>query len=142
LVPAPHPLHYMKFALHGNELDEPTNPPEAGLSWVVKPAKGDFIGRAAIEGARAAGIKRRLVGIEMADRAVARHGYDVVKAGRPVGVVTSGSFSPSLERCIGIAYVTADLAAVGTEVEVDIRGKAQLARVAKTPFVPPHAKKA
>jgi aminomethyltransferase len=132
----------MKFALYGNDIDETTNPLEAGLGWVVKPAKGDFIGRAAIEAARAAGIKRRLVGIEMADRAVARHGYHVVKAGRSVGVVTSGSFSPSLERCIGIAYVGADLAAVGTEVEVDIRGTAQPARVAKTPFVPSHAKKA
>src|SRR5215471_8409781 len=105
----------MKFALYGNDIDETTNPLEAGLGWVVKPAKGEFIGRAAIEAARASGIKRRLIGIEMADRAVARHGYDVVKAGRPVGVVTSGSFSPSLERCIGIAYVPADLAAVGTE---------------------------
>jgi aminomethyltransferase len=132
----------MKFALYGNDIDETTNPLEAGLGWVVKPAKGDFIGRAAIEAARAAGVKRKLVGIEMAERAVARHGYDVVKSGRSVGVVTSGSFSPSLERCIGIAYVASDLAAVGTEVEVDIRGKAQAARVAKTPFVPSHAKKA
>src|SRR5262249_61186130 len=116
LVPAPHPLHYMKFALHGNELDEPTNPPEAGLSWVVKPAKGDFIGRAAIEGARAAGIKRRLVGIEMADRAEARHGDDVVKAGRPGGAVTFVSFSPSLARCIGIPHWAVDTASDGTEV--------------------------
>ena len=132
----------MKFALYGNDIDETTNPLEAGLGWVVKPAKGDFIGRAAIEAARAAGITRKLVGFEMAERAVARHGYDVVKGGRSVGVVTSGTFSPSLERCIGIAYVAADLVAVGTEVEVDIRGKAQPARVAKTPFVPSHAKKA
>jgi aminomethyltransferase len=131
----------MKFALYGNDIDQTTNPLEAGLGWVVKPAKGEFIGRAAIETARAAGLSRKLVGFEMAERAVARHGYDVLKEGQPAGVVTSGSFSPSLERCIGIAYVRPDLAVVGTELEVDIRGKAQPARVAKTPFVPSRAKK-
>src|SRR5262245_50554764 len=131
----------MKFALYGNDIDETTNPLEAGLGWVIKPAKGDFIGRAANEGDRAAGVTRKTVGIEMVERAVARHGYGVAKDGRSVGVVTSGSFSPSLERCIGIAYVASNLAVVGTEVEVDIRGRAQPARVAKTPFVPSHAKK-
>jgi aminomethyltransferase len=131
----------MKFALYGNDIDETTNPLEAGLGWVVKPAKGDFIGRAAIEAMRAGGVTRKLVGIEMAERAVARHGYGLSKDGHPVGVVTSGSFSPTLERCIGMAYARADLAAVGTELEVDIRGTAQRARVAKTPFVPSRAKK-
>jgi len=131
----------MKFALYGNDIDETTNPLEAGLGWVVKPAKGEFIGRAPIEAMRAAGVKRKLVGFEMAERAVARHGYSVLKDRDPVGVVTSGSFSPSLERCVGMGYVRADLAAIGTELDVDIRGKAQRARVAKTPFVPSHAKK-
>jgi aminomethyltransferase len=131
----------MKFALYGNDIDETTNPLEAGLGWVVKPAKGEFIGRAAIEAMRAAGVTRKLAGFEMAERAVARHGYRLLKAGAPVGVVTSGSFSPSLERCIGMGYVRADLASVGTELDVDIRGRAHRARVAKTPFVPSHAKK-
>ena len=131
----------MKFALYGNDIDETTNPLEAGLGWVVKPAKGEFIGRAAVEATRAAGVPRKLVGFEMAERAVARHGYRLLKAGDPVGVVTSGSFSPSLERCIGMGYVRADLAPVGTELDVDIRGQAHRARVAKTPFVPSHAKK-
>ncbi|HTY76984.1 MAG TPA: glycine cleavage system aminomethyltransferase GcvT [Candidatus Bathyarchaeia archaeon] len=131
----------MKFALYGNDIDETTNPLEAGLGWVVKPTKGDFIGRAAIEAMRAAGAPRRLVGFEMAERAVARHGYGLAKDGAAVGVVTSGSFSPSLERCIGMGYVKAPLAAVGTELDVDIRGTAQRARVVKTPFVPSHAKK-
>ena len=131
----------MKFALYGNDIDETTNPLEAGLGWVVKPAKGEFIGRAAIETMRAAGAPRKLVGFEMAERAVARHGYSIGKDGAAVGVVTSGSFSPSLERCIGMGYVKAPLAAVGTELDVDIRGKAQRARVVKTPFVPSHAKK-
>ena len=131
----------MKFALYGNDIDETTNPLEAGLGWVVKPAKGEFIGRAAIEAMRAAGVTRKLAGFEMAERAVARHGYRLLKDGAPVGVVTSGSFSPSLERCIGMGYVRADLAPVGTELDVDIRGQAHRARVAKTPFVPSHAKK-
>ena len=131
----------MKFALYGNDIDETTNPLEAGLGWVVKPAKGDFIGRAAIEAMRAARVTRKLAGFEMTERAVARHGYRLLKDGAPVGVVTSGSFSPSLERCIGMGYVRADLAPVGTELDVDIRGQAHRARVAKTPFVPSHAKK-
>ena len=131
----------MKFALYGNDIDETTNPLEAGLGWVVKPAKGELIGRAAIEAMRAAGVTRKLAGFEMAERAVARHGYRLLKDGAPMGVVTSGSFSPSLERCIGMGYVRADLAPVGTELDVDIRGQAHRARVAKTPFVPSHAKK-
>jgi glycine cleavage system T protein (aminomethyltransferase) len=131
----------MKFALYGNDIDQTTNPLEAGLGWVVKPAKGEFIGRTAIEAMRAAGVPRKLVGFEMAERAVARHGYRLLEGGAEVGVVTSGSFSPSLERCIGMGYVRADLAAVGTEIDVDIRGRSHRARVAKTPFVPSHAKK-
>jgi aminomethyltransferase len=131
----------MKFALYGNDIDETTNPLEAGLGWVVKPAKGEFIGRKAIEAMRAAGVTRKLVGFEMAERAVARHGYRLLKGGDPVGVVTSGSFSPSLEHCIGMGYVRADLAPVGTELDVDIRGQAHRARVVRTPFVPSHAKK-
>jgi aminomethyltransferase len=131
----------MKFALYGNDIDDTSNPLEAGLGWVVKPAKGEFLGRAAIEAMRTAGVKRKLVGFEMAERAVARHGYRILKEGQAEGVVTSGSFSPSLERCVGMGYVRADLATVGTDVDVDIRGAAHRARVAKTPFVPSHAKK-
>jgi len=131
----------MKFALYGNDIDDTSNPLEAGLGWVVKPAKGEFLGRAAIEAMRTAGVKRKLVGFEMAERAVARHGYRILKDGQAEGVVTSGSFSPSLQRCVGMGYVRADLATVGTDVDVDIRGAAHRARVAKTPFVPSHAKK-
>jgi aminomethyltransferase len=131
----------MKFALYGNDIDETTSPLEAGLGWVVKPAKGEFIGRAAIERLRAAGVTRKLAGFEMVERAVARHGYRLFKAGASVGAVTSGSFSPSLERCIGMGYIRTDLAAAGTEFDVEIRGQAQRARVAKTPFVPSHAKR-
>jgi aminomethyltransferase len=131
----------MRYALYGNDIDATTNPLEAGLGWIVKPAKGDFIGREAIEKVRATGPARRLVGLEMADRSVARHGYTVVKNGGPIGVVTSGSFGPSVGRSIAMAYVTSAHAAVGTELGVDIRGQARPARVVKTPFHPPRVKK-
>ena len=132
----------MRYALYGNDIDQTTSPLEAGLGWVVKPAKGDFIGRAAIERMRADGPKRRLAGLEMADRSIARHGYPVVKDGQTVGVVTSGSYGPSVDRSIALGYVPAGLAAVGTELGVEIRGQARPARVVKTPFHPPRVRKA
>jgi aminomethyltransferase len=131
----------MKFALYGNDIDETTNPLEAGLGWVVKPAKGDFVGRAAIETVRARGIERKLVGFEMVEPAVPRHGHRLLRAGAPVGVVTSGSFGPAVARYIGIGYVQADLASVGTELDVEIRGRARPARIVPTPFYPSKTKK-
>jgi aminomethyltransferase len=131
----------MKFALYGNDIDRTTNPLEAGLGWVVKPAKGEFVGRAAIEAVRAAGVARKLVGFEMTDRAVPRHDYPIRAGGGPAGRVTSGSFSPSLERSIGMGYVTTERAAIGAAVEVEIRGQAHPARIVKTPFYPSKAKK-
>jgi len=132
----------MKFSLYGNDIDETTSPLEAGLGWIVKPGKGDFLGRAAIEGVRARGIARKLIGLEMVERAVPRHGYTVLHGAGPAGTVTSGSFGPSVERGIAMAYVRADLAAVGTDLAVEIRGRAEPARVARTPFHPSHTKKA
>jgi aminomethyltransferase len=132
----------MKFALYGNDIDETTSPIEAGLGWIVKPGKGDFLGRAAIEGLRARGVTRKLVGLEMVERAVPRHGYAILHQGRPAGTVTSGSFGPSVERGIGMGYVRTELGAVGTDLAVEIRGHAEPARVARTPFHPSHTKKA
>jgi aminomethyltransferase len=131
----------MAYALYGNDIDETTNPLEAGLGWIVKPAKGDFVGRAAIEAVRALGLKRKLVGLEMADRAVPRHGYPVVKNGARHGVVTSGSFGPSVDRSIALAYVDAPHAVVGSDIAVEIRGQAKSANVVRTPFHPPRVKK-
>jgi aminomethyltransferase len=131
----------MRYALYGNDIDATTNPLEAGLGWVVKPAKGEFLGKAAIERVRVEGPKRRLVGIEMADRSVARHGYAVMSDGRRVGEVTSGTFGPSVEKSIAMAYVETGRAVVGTSLDVEIRGQARPARVVKTPFHPPHVKK-
>jgi aminomethyltransferase len=131
----------MRYALYGNDIDQSTSPLEAGLGWVIKPAKGDFIGRTAIESLRSRGVARRLVGLEMVERAVARHGHRLLRNGVAVGQVTSGSFAPSLDRFIAMGYVRADLAPVGTEVEVEVRGAAHRARVVPTPFYPSKVKK-
>src|SRR5574341_2093034 len=106
-----------------NDIDETTNALEAGPGWAVKPATGDFIGRDALEKVRAEGVRRKLVGLEMVDKAVARHGYPVLKDGRSVGVVTSGSYGPSVDKFIAMAYVEAALAAVDTALAVEIRGQ-------------------
>ncbi len=124
----------MKYALYGNDIDRTTNPIEAGLGWVVKPGKGDFIGRDAIRRASAEGPRRKLVGFEMVDRAVPRHGYRILRDGREIGVVTSGSYGPSVERFIGVGYLPADSSAIGTEIQIEVRGAPHAARVVKTPF--------
>jgi aminomethyltransferase len=126
----------MAYALHGNDIDETTNPLEAGLGWVVKFDKGEFIGRAALERVRAAGPTRRLRGLEMTERAVARHGYAVVKDNVAIGVVTSGSYGPSVDRYIALAYVATPHAAPDTELGVEIRGQVKSARIVRTPFHP------
>jgi aminomethyltransferase len=133
----------MRYALYGNDIDETTNPLEAGLGWIVKAAKGDFVGRDAIEKVRASGPARKLVGVEMTDRSVARHGYRVVAAGaaNPIGTVTSGSYGPSVERSIALAYVPSAQATIGTDLGVEIRGQVKPARVVKTPFHPSRVKK-
>jgi aminomethyltransferase len=131
----------MRYALYGNDIDDTTNPLEAGLGWVVKPAKGEFLGREAIERVRAAGPVRKLVGLEMTERAVARHGYPVVTDATTTGIVTSGSYGPSVDRYIALAYVGSAHAGVGTELGVEIRGQVKAARVVKTPFHPSRVKK-
>jgi aminomethyltransferase len=130
----------MAYRLYGNDIDETTNPLEAGLGWVVKSAKGEFVGREAIERVRAAGLRRRLVGLEVRE-GVARHGQAVVADGRSVGVVTSGSYAPSVDRAVALAYLESAHAALGAEVGVEIRGRIRPARVVKTPFHPPRVKK-
>ena len=107
----------------------------------MKPAKGEFLGREAIERVRAAGPVRKLVGLEMTERAVARHGYPVMKDGARTGLVTSGSYGPSVDRYIALAYVASPHAAVGTDLGVEVRGQVKTARVVKTPFHPSRVKK-
>jgi aminomethyltransferase len=124
----------MKYALYGNDIDETTDPLEAGLGWVVKLDKPGFIGKEALVAKKSAGPSRKLVGFEMVGRGVARHGYPVVSGGENVGVVTSGTMGPSLGKAIGIAYVPTALSPIGSRIEVEIRGKAVEAAVVKTPF--------
>ena len=121
--------------LYGQDMDAATTPLEAGLGWLVhlempKP----FIGRDVLERQSDAGVERRLVGLELQGRAIARHGYPVLHEGARVGEVTSGSWAPSLNRAVALAYVPTALAAVGTELAVEIRGRAEPAVVVKRPF--------
>lgn len=124
----------MRYALYGNDIDETTNPIEAGLGWVVKLDKKDFVGKDALERVKKEGPKRKLVGFEMTDRGIARHGYPVVKDGTKIGDVTSGTMGPTINKAIGIAYVPSELSAIGTPIEIEIRGKPVKAAVQKTPF--------
>jgi aminomethyltransferase len=121
--------------LYGHELDDTTSPFEAGLGRYVKLERGGFVGAEAIRRRHAAGETRRLIGFELLAPGVARAEYPVVHDGRNVGRVTSGAPSPSLGKSIGLAYVPPDLAAVGSSLEILIRGRACAARVVETPFV-------
>jgi aminomethyltransferase len=124
-----------RFSLYGNEIDETTNPFEAGLSWTVKLNKDDFVGKPALSRIRSGGLHRLVVGLEMLGRGIARHGYPVLdETKQPVGVVTSGAPSPSLNKNIALAYVPLEMATVGTRVQVDCRGKPIDAVVVPTPF--------
>jgi len=122
-----------KMALYGNDIDDTVTPWEADLGWIVKMKKGDFVGRDALAAQKAEGIRRKLVGFEMVDRGIARHGYPA-KAPHGEGVVTSGTHSPTLGKPIGLAMLPLDDTAVGTEFDAEIRGRAAKARVAPTPF--------
>jgi len=124
-----------KMALYGHEISDKINVWEAGLDRYCKMEKGDFVGRTALEEARAAGLRRTLVGIEMVDRGIARDEYCCCnEAGEAIGVVTSGSPSPTLGKNIALAYVPPPFSAVGTILYVEIRGQKCKARVVPTPF--------
>jgi aminomethyltransferase len=124
----------MKYCLYGNDIDQTTNPLEAGLGWVTKLKKGDFIGRPALLAAKNAGLPRKLVSLVMEERAVPRHGYPVMKNGQEIGVVTSGTMSPMLGQGIAMAYVATEYSEIDSTVEIQIRNKAIPARVVKSPF--------
>jgi aminomethyltransferase len=122
------------MALYGHEIDETTTPWEAGLAWVVKMDKGDFLGRDALAAQKGRGVPRKLVGFEVRGRGIARQGHTVVSEGGTVGAVTSGTWSPTLEKALGLAYVPPELAAPGTALAIDVRGKALPAVVVEIPF--------
>jgi len=124
----------MKYALYGNDIDQTTNPIEAGLGWVVKLDKGDFVGREAIAKVKAEGPRRKNVAFELKEKGFPRQHYPIVVNGQKAGEVTSGTFSPMLERGIGSGYIPAESSRIGTEIGIDIRGRIIPAEVVKPPF--------
>ncbi len=123
-----------RMALYGHEISEKTTPWEAGLDWVVKPGKGEFIGKAPLLAQQQQGISKKLVGLEMLGKAIARDGYSVLLAGEVVGAVTSGSFSPFLRKNIGLAYVPVQLSEIGTMFDIQVRNQRLPAKIVSTPF--------
>jgi aminomethyltransferase len=120
--------------LYGNDIDETTSVLEAGRGWMIGWTNETFIGRDRLLEQKASGITRRLVGFEMIDRGIARHGYKVIHGDAPVGIVTSGTQTPYLGKAIGMAYLPVDQAKPGSEIHIDIRGRAAAARVVPMPF--------
>jgi aminomethyltransferase len=120
--------------LYGHELSEAIDPLTAGLSWAVKLKAADFVGKAALTAIKSGGLNRERVGIELVGRRIAREGAALFLNGRQIGQVTSGTFSPTLQKPIAMAYIDKGAAAVGQSIEVDIRGKHEPAMVVSLPF--------
>jgi aminomethyltransferase len=124
-----------RLSLYGNDIDETTNPIEAGLGWVVKLDKPGFVGKAALAAVKEAGPTRKLVGFEMVGKGIARHGYALLdESSAVVGVCTSGSPGPTVGKNIGLGYVPTSMSKIGTKLFVDCRGRSIEAVVVKTPF--------
>jgi aminomethyltransferase len=124
----------MGYALYGNDMDETRTPLEAGLGWVTRLDKGDFIGREALLQQKKDGVAERLCGFVLKERGFPRHGYEVIVNGQPVSTVTSGVLSPSLQKGIGMAYLPAAASQPGTPIEIDNRGRITPAEVVRPPF--------
>jgi aminomethyltransferase len=120
--------------LYGNDIDDQTTALEADLGWIVGWKKDEFIGHDVLRKQKAEGVARKIVGFEMRDRAIARHGHAVMLGDAPVGVVTSGTQTPFLKKAIGMAYVPVAMTAPGTKLEIDIRGRRAAAEVVALPF--------
>lgn len=126
----------MKYSLYGHEIDDTTNPFEAGLGWVVKPQNKDFIGKGPMMAVKEAGLKQKLIGFKMLEKGIPRQGYSLFSFdNKEIGKVTSGTHSPTLDEPIGIGFVDVANSAEGAEILVDIRGRKVKAKVCKTPFV-------
>ena len=125
----------MGYCLYGHDIDRSTNPIEAGLGWITKTDKGDFVGRAPIVKAKQGGVTRKLVGFALNDRAFPRQGYPINAGGSPTGSVTSGTFSPVLDRGIGMGYVALPRSKPGTALTVSIRNREIPAEVVQPPFI-------
>jgi aminomethyltransferase len=125
----------MGFCLYGNDIDQTTNPLEAGLGWITKLDKSDFNGKSVLLKAKAEGLRRKLVGFTFAEKAFPRHGYTIHANGEKIGDVTSGTHSPILDKGIGMGYVRTAEAKPGTSIAVNIRGKNIPATVTALPFI-------
>lgn len=125
----------MGFCLYGNDIDKTTNPLEAGLGWITKLKKGDFIGRDPIAKIKEEGVTRKLVPLTTDQKSFPRHGYDVTIDSKKIGYVTSGTVSPVLGKPIALAYVEKEYAQEGTEVNIKIRDKEIPVQIVKLPFV-------
>lgn len=127
----------MGYLLYGNDISEEISPLDAGADWVVNFEKGEFVGRGALLSQRTQGVAHRLVGFELLEKAVPRHGFTILSAespGQSIGEVTSGNLSPFLQKGIGLGSVLSRYAEPGTRIQIDIRGKAVPAQVVKPPF--------
>jgi len=125
----------MGYCLYGNDIDKSTNPLEAGLGWITRLSKSHFIGKEALVSAKTVGLKRKLTPLVIEERAFPRHGYEVIYHGNIIGVVTSGTVSPVLEKGIALAYISTDTLSETKEVQMRIRGKDVAAQVGKLPFI-------
>jgi len=123
-----------RMLLYGNDIDETVTPLEAGLGFMVRLEKGEFQGSGVLRRQKERGVERKLMGFEMTDRGIPRHGYPLRVGSREVGQVTSGTFAPFLKKSIGLGYVPAEAARIGQEIEVLIRGSAVPGRIIRTPF--------
>ena len=128
------------FALYGHDIDRSTNPYEARLGWVVSSGKASFVGREALAQIKATGPARRLVGLRVAPGGVPRPEFPIFNEAKPVGNVTSGTFSPTLKQNIAMGYVPVELSGVGRQLAVEMRGKPAAAEVVALPFVPHHSR--
>jgi aminomethyltransferase len=124
-----------KYCLYGNDIDSSTNPLEAGLGWITKFDKKDFIGKNALLKIKQEGVKRKLMGFEVEGRMIPRHGYEIKKNNEINGFVTSGAFSPILQKNIGLGYVNIMYSSIGEDIEIESNGRSVLAKIVKTPFL-------
>lgn len=125
----------MGYCLYGNDIDKTTNPLEAGLAWITKLNKNNFLGKEALLNSKSNGLKRKLVALTSEEKVFPRHGYDLTIDGQKIGTITSGTVSPVLEKPIALGYVNSEYSPIGSTINFLIRGKEYSAKVVKLPFV-------
>jgi aminomethyltransferase len=129
------------YSLYGHELTLEITPIEAGIGWVVKDKKEDFIGKQVLLSQKTNGTSRKIVGIELLDKGILRENFKIIQNGKEIGYITSGTFSPLYKKSIGLAMMDIEYSNIGTQIDVNIRGRNAKAVVVKTPFYVYNAKK-